>query len=280
MKHLARCAIFCTLAAIFFLSSTEAGRYHGRHGHSHRHYSSRVYVGVGYYGGWGYYPSYWYGGPYWGGAYYAPAPVYRVARYRPASGAVETDIRPKKALVTLNGKPIGEARDFNGPWDVLVLRKGTHTLEFSAPGYMTLRVTLDVATDGYYHLKDRLMEGDGLDPRSTEPPVLVEPEPEPAPAPQAQIVMEDPAPESPAPTPALRRGLLHVRVTPADAAVYLDGEFLAKGEELARLHGSIPVARGEHVLEVIRPGYRQKTLVVLVEGDGPTRVRVELDPEE
>ena len=55
---------------------------------------------------------------------------------------------------------------------------------------------------------------------------------------------------------------------------------LARGDELARLHGSLPVARGEHILEVLRPGYQPKTVTVLVEGDEPTRVRVDLEPEE
>jgi hypothetical protein len=190
-----------------------------------------------------------------------------VARYRNATGAVETDIRPKKALVTLDGTPVGQARDFNGPWDLLVLRKGTHTVEFSAPGYMTLRVVLEVKPGGYYHLTDRLLEGEGVDPRSSEP------------LPRAEITMQE-EPQSEQPAARLRSGLLHLRVQPPDAAVYLDGEFLARGDELSRLHGSIPVARGEHILEVLRPGYQPQTLTVLVEGDQPARVQVELQPDD
>jgi len=238
------------------------------------HHYSRIHVGYGYYGR-PYYGGYY--APYsWGYAgYYAPAPAWRVARYRTATGAVEADIRPKKALVTLDGTPLGQARDFNGPWDLLVLRKGAHTVEFSAPGYMTLRVVLNVKPGGYYHLTDRLLEGEGLDPRSSEPVVLVAEEP----APPAQAKMEE-RPEQDAPAASLQSGLLHVRVQPADAAVYLDGDFLAKGDELSRLHGSIPVARGEHILEVLRPGYQAQTLTVLVVGDQPTRVRVDLQPDD
>ena len=40
------------------------------------------------------------------------------------------------------------------------------------------------------------------------------------------------------------------------------------------------MARGEHTLEVLRPGYQAQTLTVLVEGDQPTRVRVELEPDD
>jgi hypothetical protein len=138
-----------------------------------------------------------------------------------------------------------------------------------------LRVVLEVKSGGYYHFTDRLLEGEGLDPRSSEPVVLVEEEP----VPRAEIAMEEePEPEQPA--ARLQSGLLHVRVQPPDAAVYLDGEFLARGDELSRLHGSIPVARGEHTLEVLRPGYQPQTLTVLVEGDQPARVRVELQPND
>jgi hypothetical protein len=101
----------------------------------------------------------------------------------------------------------------------------------------------------------------------------------PAPEPEAVPEPEPPA-EPPGASPALQRGLLHIRVTPPDAAVYLDGDFLAKGSELSRLHGSLPVATGEHLLEVLRPGYRAQTLSILVEGGEPTRVRVDLEPED
>jgi len=268
------------LAVAFLLSLPPAWAGHhrsvrvGYHGHHHR---SRVYVGVGYYG-WPYYGAYY--APYsWGyaGGYYAPVPSWRVARYRNSTGAVEIDIRPRKSQVTLDGAPVGQARDFNGPWDLLVLPKGTHLVEFSSPGHMTLKVVLEVRSGGYYHFTDRLLEGDGVDPRSSEPVVLVEEEP----VTTAEIVVEEaPAPVPQAPAAGLQSGLLHVRVQPHDAAVYLDGDFLAKGDELARLHGSIPVARGEHTLEVLRPGYRAQTLTVLVEGDQPVRVRVDLKPND
>lgn len=278
MKRFLCTTVLLAVMVALFLPPAWAGSGH-HHGH---HYRSHISIGFGFYGGpyyGGYYGRY-YGGYYapysWGyGGYYEPTPAWRLARYRDGTGAVEVDIRPKKALVTLDGTPVGQARDFNGPWDLLVLRKGTHTVEFSAPGYMTLRVVLKVKPGGYYHFTERLLEGEGFDPRSSEPVGLVQEEP----APRAEITMEE-APESGQPAASLQSGLLHIRVQPSDATVYLDGEFLARGDELSRLHGSIPVARGEHTLEVLRPGYQAQTLTVLVEGDQPTRVRVELQPDD
>jgi len=62
--------------------------------------------------------------------------------------------------------------------------------------------------------------------------------------------------------------LIRIRVTPEDASVYLDGEFLGMGSELARLHGAIPVATGEHKLEIVRPGYASDVRTVRVGDDG------------
>jgi hypothetical protein len=257
-------------------------RYHRPYYPPYRYYPG-IRVGVGYYG----YPYFW-GAPYYWGhayprAYHYPEPVRLAGRYVPRGGAVETDVRPKKAQVALDGQVIGQARDFNGPWDVLVLPRGEHTLEFSAPGHMTLLLKLDVKPGAYYHLTQELLKGEGLDPRSSpEPPPAAAAAPAPVPPP-ARSPRAAPPPSEAAPPPeepALRRGLLHIRVEPGDAAVYLDGEFLARADELARLHGAIPVARGEHVLEVIRPGYVGVSRTVQVVGEEPTRVRIELVREE
>ena len=58
--------------------------------------------------------------------------------------------------------------------------------------------------------------------------------------------------------------------------VYLDGEFLASASELARLHGALPVARGRHVVEVLRPGFLTETREVEVTGDDPVVIRFRL----
>ena len=62
----------------------------------------------------------------------------------------------------------------------------------------------------------------------------------------------------------------------SDSAVYLDGEFLARASELSRLHGAIPVARGPHRIEVVRPGFESRTVDVDVEGEMPVRVEIDL----
>lgn len=71
--------------------------------------------------------------------------------------------------------------------------------------------------------------------------------------------------------------MLRLRVSPPDAAVYLDGEFLARADELARLHGAIPVAAGLHVVEVVRPGFEGETREIDVTGDRPVELTLALE---
>lgn len=222
--------------------------------------------------------------------------------------AVELDVRPKKATVVLDDRDIGQARDYNGRWDELYLRPGMHKLEFRHPGYKTYVTYLEARPGRSYRIDEALEPGDGLDPRSMEEPAPelperpaldapgtradgdgdpdgtgAEGEPDRAPRTIAGRTFTPPTweaePDSGA-TATLRRGLLRLTVEPADAAVYLDGEFLARGGELNRLHGAVPVAAGVHRLEVVRPGYVSRSVEIEVEeGSEPTAVDVRLKRE-
>jgi hypothetical protein len=186
------------------------------------------------------------------------------------SGVVETDVRPKKATLSVDGSVVGQARDFNGRWDYLWLEPGEHVLEFSKDGYMTLRRHLNVRAGMHVRVTEQLEKGDGIDPRSSE-----------GPPPTAPIVGRTGAPEPPLSEPrtdsgTLRRGMLRLDVEPLDAAVYLDGEFLARASELRRLHGALPVADGVHTVEVVRPGYDSRTVEVEAVAGEPVRVEIVL----
>lgn len=170
-----------------------------------------------------------------------------VARDTP--GVIETDIRPKKAEVWIDGELVGEARDFNGRWDRLWVAPGEHVLEFRRSGYRRLRVFIDLEPAGYVQIVDELEPGSGPDPRSTE---------------------------GPAATNGSRRGSLHFDILPADAAVYLDGAFLGQGHELARLHEAVWVPEGTHRIEVVRPGYGGQSRDVDAREGEPVKVQIEL----
>ncbi len=75
----------------------------------------------------------------------------------------------------------------------------------------------------------------------------------------------DPAPQAPAASPdAKSRARIIFRVTPGDAAVYLNDHFIGTGEELSTLTRGFQVPPGQHSLTVSRPGMvtREETVVV------------------
>ncbi len=254
------------------------------------------YYGPGGYWGWGGYwgPSFWW---WWGYPFYDAwwSPYYYGVPYAPYGVAVgeravvtgpaviETAVRPKKAAVAIDGEQVGRARDYNGTWDVLRVDPGEHVVTFSYPGYRTLRVRFDARPGRVYRFDEWLERGEGVEERT----VAVEPEattqPPAAPAPTAPPPAPGTAIESAPPAPvvgeALKRGLLRIDVTPGDAAVYLDGEFLARADELTRLHGAIPVAVGSHRVEAARPGYATQSIEVEVGPEGPAKVSLALEKD-
>jgi len=253
--------------------SVSYARGHASYGYARRGHHGGYYGG--YYGRYGY-PYGYYGswfGPYWGYWYSPPGPYSLVARIPQNSpGVIETDVRPKKAEIWIDGTLLGQARDYNGKWDRLWIAPGKHEVELRKEGYQTLRMFVDLPAAGYVKITETLQEGEGLDPRSMErpPPPQVAVERSPPPAPRAAA--GEPS--------ALRRGLMKFAILPSDAAVYLDGEFLAHGDELARLHGAIPVAGGVHRIEVVRPGFDAVPREVEVAEGDPVRVEIELQREE
>lgn len=68
-----------------------------------------------------------------------------------------------------------------------------------------------------------------------------------------------------------------LRVTPSNASVYLDGEFLGTGEELERLERGFAVTPGQHRLEVVAPGHNPRSLDVLLRPGERQQVIIELE---
>jgi PEGA domain len=207
-------------------------------------------------------------GPWGYGPLYPPA--YGYTRMIPGDwAAVELHVHPWKASVRIDGDTAGQARDFNSYYDPLWLKPGRHVLELSYPGYMTLRTNLRVREGAYFDLRYSLEEGEGLDPRSDQ--VAATPKEERAPS------RENERGRAPAwYDGGQERGMLRIEAGPADAVVYLDGDFLGRADELDRLHGPVPVTPGRHRVEVVRPGYDTRAVEVEVASGETRRVQVDL----
>ena len=247
--------------------------YYGGHGYWGGYYPYYPYWGWGAYWGYPYWGVGWsvswgwpyYYGPYYGGGYYGPAYTFDGPPPHPSGPAVVyTDINPKKAQVVLDGQLVGSAKDFSGRWDELKIDPGHHTVTFRQEGYKSLTYEIEAQAGASYHLTETMAAGNGDDHRVIAAPAEHHAEEKPV---AAEGNGNAPA-AAPPHDAGVARGLIRIRVTPEDASVYLDGEFLGMGSELARLHGAIPVATGEHKLEIVRPGYASDVRTVRVGDDG------------
>lgn len=132
-------------------------------------------------------------------------------------------------------------------------------------------------------------------PTVYEQPVLVSPREIPAPAPPPIYIVTPPpaapatvqaptppAPAAPAPAPpapaprSTEPGEVQFSVSPSDAKIYLDDDYLGTGGELASLENGQSFAPGVHVLEVTHPDYRSQRVVFGVTPNDETHVLVDL----
>jgi len=220
--------------------------------------------GAGWYGDW-WWPGYGYAayGP-WYGPWYGPyydTYVVPVEAPEPSGPAiVETGVTPQKASVVLDGDAVGFASDYNGRWDKLSVAPGPHTIAFQMKGYRTLVIAFEASPHATYAFNDALVPGEGEDRRTLAAAA--------APPPDRQ----QPPPSS------LAIGRLRVQAEPADAAVYLDGEYLGLGAELGRIHAALAVPAGAHRLEAVRPGYVSASRAVEVGETDVVSVVLTLQP--
>ncbi len=73
------------------------------------------------------------------------------------------------------------------------------------------------------------------------------------------------------------RARLHLKVTPPDAAVYIDDEYAGAAEDLAASPRGYITDPGKHTITVTRPGYKSKTVDVEAKAGSAVDVVVELE---
>ncbi|MGC8917214.1 MAG: PEGA domain-containing protein [Thermoanaerobaculum sp.] len=225
--------------------------------------------------------------PWWGPWWWGPAEVVPVVQAKaPDLAVVDTDVSPEHALVYLDGQLIGTADDFDGNPDYLYLKPGHYTLEFALAGYESHRVEIDAQPGRYFPLDFKLARKPGEKPapwydrpeglpvarvfgKGPEPSKTPKPRPDPSLRPE---LAPKPRPES----PREGKAALRFAVEPANAAVYLDGEFVGTGEELAHMVRGLAVEPGVHRVEVLAPGYGAERREVTVEAGQELHVQVTL----
>jgi hypothetical protein len=285
------------------------GGSHGGHGHGGGYYGGGYYGGYGgYYGGYYGYPYYPYGygwGWGWGGWWWpwGPAGVLYDHPYHGGGGqdggygALDVDIWPGETEIYVNGDRVGTADDFDGFPTYLWLPRGTYDVVFYLPGFRTLARQYSIYDGLVIDVEDRLERGEAVRPEDLPAKSTVNRDDrlrrdaerqEAARRDEEWRRRQDESDQPPAAAPEGANGgvvqeggnaaRLRLDVSPDDASVYLDGNFLGTARELEQLSAGLVVAPGSHRVEVVRPGYQAEE--AHFEGIPGQEVPVEVTLEE
>lgn len=189
----------------------------------------------------------------------------------PTLSVVRTDFRPKDARLFLDGRFVGRARYFNGKKGYLYLQPGKYRLECVLGGYRYEVFEIEARQNCRFDIQHRMTRASGeevevrgdppgkgiptqrvFSPLQTEPPpAKTEPSrgPDPSLRPDVSAVPSG-------------FGSLKLKVRPAKASVFIDGELLATGREIELMVGPFSVAAGAHDLEVRAAGFATQKITV------------------
>ena len=203
--------------------------------------------------------------PFWGGSFYPsrfgpygysqyPAPY--GYGYAPITGSIRLDATPKQAEVFVDGYRAGVVDDFDGVFQRLNLKAGQHDIALYLAGYRT--VTQHVYVNPGSEQRIRLTMA------ALEPGQAAEMPSQPATPPQA--IAADPmrgAPaygREPARDPAQQKepakfGSVSLRVVPANADIWIDGQRWRNPNALAAL--VVQLSEGKHKIEVSQANYER-----------------------
>jgi PEGA domain len=262
---------------------------------SYRSYPNSYYYYDPYYYSWGYgrrpYGLYGYGYGYYDYGYsygdyygYYPSSYSRSYRYRAGNIAqIRTLVEPAKARVYVDGYYAGIVDDFDGLLQRLNVSPGRHEITLKLEGYKSHTFAIYANRDQTLKLRWDMERGSGetrdtaadydraaargereldrdddeTDENENRDSARVERD-------RSREVDAEPAdrPYTP-PSRDAGRGVLEFQIEPADASVYIDGEFFGKASQMSR----VDLPPGRHRIEVVRPGYKTEEAEVEVGGD-------------
>jgi len=214
--------------------------------------------------GYGQYP------PYWGG----------YPRYYEAGSDLRVQVTPREAEVYLDGYLVGNVDDFDGMLQRLRVPYGEHEVTVYKEGFHSFRQRMLFRPGESYRIRETLQ------PMAAGEP----PEPRPAPSgtpatPQGQGPPRRGGPAGPPPPrgqPPIDRGdrasfgTVSIRVQPADAEVFVDGDRWDRPEGDSRL--LVELSEGTHRIEIRKSGFKDYSSTVRVRRGETVPLNVSLPP--
>ncbi len=202
---------------------------------------------------------------------------------------VRLQVRPRDAQVYVDGFYAGIVDDFDGAFQRLNLPPGGHTIALYLDGYRTIRHNLYLrpgSTTKIHDDMERLPAGAVSDLPPVAPPVPPPPAGSfsgprtpprrPLPPVARPEPLPEPGPGRPEVGPVAGFGTLVIRVQPANADVWVDGDRWESSDDgQFELH----LPPGRHRVEVARPGFRRFATDVEVRDGESTPLNVSLAGE-
>jgi hypothetical protein len=179
-------------------------------------------------------------------------------------------VDPEDAKVYVDGYYAGKVDDFDGFTQRLYVTRGSHEILLKREGYRSQRFRVHVTAGETLKLEHDMARGQGEETLQDLTGGRADSEDRYAPEPPSRDEIEDEeegedAPPAPSPRddagPVGRgaaRGSLELRVWPADASVYIDGEFRGSARQVLPVFyvRTFQLSAGSHRVEVVRPGFQ------------------------
>ncbi len=208
-----------------------------------------------------------------------------VSRQEAEMGALDLDIKPRQAEVYLDGQFIGTVDQYDGYPTYLWLEEGTYEVALYLPGHETIFRQYTIYPGVIIDVDDRMREGSAIRPDAPEPSSGYGAYPEETypqdayPSPETysqqtlpQETVPQTGPSNQSPSNQSQVGRVAIQGSPADAVVYLDGHFVGTAAEISSLAAGLIVEPGDHVIELVRPGYETQRVPVSI----PVGERIDL----
>ncbi|HSQ35921.1 MAG TPA: PEGA domain-containing protein [Candidatus Binatia bacterium] len=164
---------------------------------------------------------------------------------------VRMEVTPDDADVLLNGRLIGVAYEFSTPRSALRLASRQNEIVFKKQGYAEASVDLNAYSSRNITLRINLEQPEpkaaAAGPAATSEQEAYTAKTEPAPPP--------PPGEKPAAAEDRAVTLVILTVTPAEAAIYIDGKFWGLAPEAAKIE-NLRLRPGKYVFEAFKPGFK------------------------
>ena len=226
----------------------------------------------------GYYRPLHYYDPFYSSWYFSPYAQwppygYHGRSFYDDSAALRLQVAPRETEVFIDGYYAGTVDDFDGVFQRLHIEPGDHDVELYLPGHRSVQQ------------KIYLQSGKTFTVRHTMEPLAAGEAPPARPAGTAAAPAGPrPVPRRPGQRPDARDsagneafGALALRVQPADAEVFIDGERWAGAAEDDRL--VVQLAPGVHRVEVRKAGFRSYITEITVRSRETATLNVAMNPQ-